>query len=57
MSLVKFCFPAGSGDPSHEVVIFPYDPLQPSGLFASWVVFSNLLICRYEKLSLINKAR
>jgi hypothetical protein len=28
MSLVKFCFLAETGDPSREVVSFPYDPLR-----------------------------
>ena len=57
MGLVKFRFLAGTGDPSHEVVIFPSDPLQPSVLSKSWVAFSNLLICRYGKLSFNKKVK
>jgi hypothetical protein len=29
MSLVVVCFLAVSGDPSHAVISFPYDPQQP----------------------------
>ena len=29
MSLMEFCFPAGTGNPSHEVISFPYDPKPP----------------------------
>jgi hypothetical protein len=45
-----------SGTPV-AVAVQSNDPLQPSGLSKSWVAFSNLLICRYGKLSFNKKVK